>query len=330
MRLFPESENWVCTTLINPTTNLVNTQYVNAIIEYINFTINKDINTWTFDEFVHLLNGVLSINPDETEELVLLRDNVINSTINGFTNVPYINNSDLCGLLLLIKKIKDDNLTTCDNPLHFIEEALVNLNPITGILDEDFGFYSSYFPRNFTIKEIEDDYFMSDYFHYFFENLYDENPEINITDLLRYPNNPDYPAFLLLNENFRQKIYNAIEVDEFNDLINIYKLDINFIRTLITYQPMALSFIGVDWRNNREIVCLAVSNDGLALQFAADEFKSDSEIVCLAITNNGLALQFAADELKSDRDIVRLAVSNDKHSFFFAAQEIIDDVLQSI
>ena len=330
MRLFPESENWVCTTLINPISNEINFNIIDRVNIFLYVSINKYLNAWTFDEFVHLLNGVLSGNPDETKELVLLRDNFIKPDIKGFTGVPYINNSDLCGLLLIIKKIKDDKLTTCDNPIHFIEEALANLNPITGILDEDFGFYSSYFPRSFTIKEIEDDYFMSDYFHYFFENLYDENPEINITDLLRYPNYPDYPAFLLLNENFRQKIYNAIEVDEFNDLINIYKLDINFIRTLITYQPMALSFIGVDWRNNREIVCLAVSNDGLALQFAADEFKSDSEIVCLAITNNGLALQFAADELKSDRDIVRLAVSNDKHSFFFAAQEIIDDVLQSI
>ena len=138
---------------------------------------------------------------------------------------------------------------------------------------------------------------MNDFFDYFYEHLYDEDPEINIKDLLRHANNSDYPAFLLLNDNFRQKIYQAIEEDEFNDLINIYKLDINFIRTLITYQPLALRFIGDAWQNNREIVILAVSNDGLALQFAANEFKSDREIVLLSVNNNANSLIFASDEI---------------------------------
>lgn len=330
MRLFPESEHWVCTTLINPITNEIRFNIINAVNTFLYDGINKYLNAWTFDEFVHLLNGVLSGNPDETEELVLLRDKFINSNIYRFTGVPYINNSDLCGLLLIMKKIKDDNLTTCDNPLNFIEETLANLNPITRILDEDFGFYSSYFPRNFTIKEIEDDFFMSDYFDYFFEHLYDDDPEINIPDVLISLTSKKYPSFLLLNENFKRKIYLLINEDDISILIYEYqfKLDINFTKTLITHQPMALSFIADEWKKNREIVCLAVTNNGLALQFAADEFKSDSEIVCLAVTNDGLALQFAADELKSDRDIVRLAVSNDRKKIFTKKNEIIYDAFE--
>jgi hypothetical protein len=138
---------------------------------------------------------------------------------------------------------------------------------------------------------------MNDFFDYFYEHRYDEEPEINIIDLLRYPNNSNYPAFLLLNENFRQRIYQAIEVDEFNELINIYKLDINFIRTLITYQPLALRFVGDRWSNNKEIVILAVSNNGLCLEFAPIEFKSDREIVLLSVKNNPKSLMFASDEI---------------------------------
>jgi hypothetical protein len=297
MTLFPESEKWVCTSLIKPTTNEIRTNKISVINRYITLCTNKDLKDYTFDEFVNLLNNILSGQQSETEETQRFKEEIITISFTRMFGIPYINDWDLCGILLVIKKTIDEKITTCDNPLEFIENTILLLTPVTNIVDEDFGLLSTYFPKNFTYSDIEDNQFMNDFFDYFYEHLYDEDPEINIVDLLRYPNNSDYPAFLLLNENFRQKIYQAIEEVEFNDLINIYKLDINFIRTLITYQPLALRFVGDIWRNNREIVILAVSNDGLALQFATNEFKSDREIVLLSVKNNAKSLIFASDEI---------------------------------
>ncbi len=129
MKLFPQSEQWVCTTLINPTTNEINHRYINIINEFILNRTNKELNDWTFDEFVSLLNGILSINPDETEEMVLFKNEILDCSITGYIDVPYINNWDLCGLLLIIKKMTDENLTTCKNPVDFISAILIHLKP---------------------------------------------------------------------------------------------------------------------------------------------------------------------------------------------------------
>lgn len=297
MKLFPESENWVCTELIKPTTNEIKHNLIVIINKYITSNTKKGLNDYTFDEFVNLLNGLLSGQILENEEINDFKEVTIRNSFPGKFSMPYINDYDLCGVLLIIKRMMDENLTTCENPIAFISETINLLNPVTHLLDEDFGLFSTYFPKNFTYSDIKDDKFMNDFFDYFYEHRYDEEPEINIIDLLRYPNNSNYPAFLLLNENFRQRIYQAIEVDEFNELINIYKLDINFIRTLITYQPLALRFVGDRWSNNKEIVILAVSNNGLCLEFAPIEFKSDREIVLLSVKNNPKSLMFASDEI---------------------------------
>jgi hypothetical protein len=125
-----------------------------------------------------------------------------------------------------------------------------------------------------------------------FENVSSGINPITISNVI---NNEEY-SFLLLNENFKRRIYGAIDEEIFNE-IEPYIINIDFIRTLLKYQPKALLFVGDIWRNNREIVILAVSNDGLALQFATNEFKSDREIVYLSVKNNAKSLIFASDEI---------------------------------
>lgn len=294
LRLFPESEKWVCTKLIKPTTNEIRYRWIDKINRCIMLGMNKGIEDYTFYEFVNLLHGILSGGQFETEEIKIFKDKFFNNHFSMF-GLSYINDCDLCGILLVIKKIKDEKLTTCENPLEFISDAIFQLEPVNyKVVDNyvfDVYFDSSTYclPKNFTYSSIEDDEFMSDFFVNFYYRLYDVDPEITISDLLLYPNNRTYASFLLLNENFKQKIYEVIEEDQFIELCENYTLDIDFVRTLVTYQPMALSFIGDDWRNIREIVILAVTNNGLALEFASNEFKSDREIVKLAVINNGLA-----------------------------------------
>jgi len=60
--------------------------------------------------------------------------------------------------------------------------------------------------------------------------------------------------------------------------------------------------------SDREVVAIAVANNGLALEYAADDLKSDREIVLAAIQSDFSALEFATDEFKSgfksDRDLI--------------------------
>ena len=51
-------------------------------------------------------------------------------------------------------------------------------------------------------------------------------------------------------------------------------------------------------KNDKEVVTLAVKNNGLALNHASDELKNDKEIVRDAVKNKGLAVKKASDELK--------------------------------
>ena len=289
MPLFPASEKWVCTSLISPTTNEIRTNKINVINKCISRWNNeKGLEDYTFDEFVNLLNSILIGQQVEIEETREFKEQIFRDSFTGMFSIPYINDWDLCGILLVIKRMMDENLTTCENPIAFISETINLLNPVTNIVDEDFDLCSSYFPKNFTYSKIENDEFMNG----FFENVFFEFGSITIPDII---NNEEY-SFLLLNENFKRRIYVAIDEEIFND-IEPYIINIDFIRTLLKYKPKALRLVGDVWRNNREIVILAVSNDGMALEFAPTEFKSDREIVILALKNNPKSLIFASDEI---------------------------------
>ena len=289
MQLFPESEKWICTSLIRPTTNEIITNRINVINQYIRRYTEKGLEDYTFDEFVNLLNSILSGQQVEIEETRVFKEQIIIDSFTRMLSIPYINDWDLCCILLVIKKMIDENQTTCNYPLEFIENTISHLTPVTNIVDEYFDLLSSYFPKNFTYSKIENDEFMNG----FFENVSTEFGFITIRDII---NNEEY-SFLLLNENFKRRIYGAIDEDIFNELINNYQVYENFIRTLLTYQPMALRFVGDRWSNDKEIVILAVSNNGLALEFASNEFKSDREIVLLSVKNNAKSLIFASDEI---------------------------------
>jgi hypothetical protein len=286
MPLFPASEQWVCTRLIRPTTNEIRTNKINVINQY----IGRRLEYYTFDEFVNLLNSILSGKQVETEETQNFKEEIIRDSFTGMFSIPYINDWDLCGILLVIKRMMDENLTTCENPLEFIENTISHLTPVTNIVDEDFDLCSSYFPKNFTYSEIENDEFMSG----FFENIFFQLGTTTTT-IINIINNKEY-YFLLLNEYFKRRIYVAIDEEIFHD-IKPDIINIDFIRTLLKYQPKALRLVGDVWLNNREIVILAVSNDGMALEFAPTEFKSDREIVILALKNNPKSLIFASDEI---------------------------------
>ena len=88
--------------------------------------------------------------------------------------------------------------------------------------------------------------------------------------------------------------------------------DKEFIMAVLKQQPMALQCASVEFKNDKEIVMLAVTQSvhccsGGALEYASDELKNDKEIVMAAVKQSFYALQYASDELKKDSDVDREA-----------------------
>ena len=50
-----------------------------------------------------------------------------------------------------------------------------------------------------------------------------------------------------------------------------------------------------DRQKDREVVLVAVRQDGFALKFASKELKNDKEIVLVAVRNDSDALDYASD-----------------------------------
>ena len=73
-------------------------------------------------------------------------------------------------------------------------------------------------------------------------------------------------------------------------------------------------------KNNREIVMVAVKQNGFALQWASEELKGDRDIVMEAVKQNGDALQHASAELHNDREFVIEAVKRKGYALQWALE----------
>ncbi len=63
----------------------------------------------------------------------------------------------------------------------------------------------------------------------------------------------------------------------------------------------------VDLKANRELVLIAVRQNGMALEYAHESLKTDREIVITAIEQNGRALKFADESLNTEPNITKFA-----------------------
>ena len=75
----------------------------------------------------------------------------------------------------------------------------------------------------------------------------------------------------------------------------------------------------VAFRNNREFVMIAVSQDGWALKYASQEFCNDREVVLAAVQNDGWALQYASEELRNCREVVLTAITQSGWALQYAS-----------
>jgi len=328
MKLFPESQEWVCTVLINPNNNEINQRWIKVFNNYIEvLTRGRNLNSWTFDEFVNLLNGVLSLNPTETEEMELFYNDIFKPQITQI-GLPYINNWDLAGLFLIIRKMMEENLTTCENPIIFIMSNLHKLKPHMYSEDVDADNYRyGFFPNNFTCTQIEDDDFMRDFFY---SNLFslEDGDGITITDLLNSRN-----SHFLLNDSFKMLCYENIDSEQGFLLIpEALRNDINFIKKLLKNNGNVLEFLSNDHKGNKELVLIAVEafsvKDvlGRAFCFAAEELQSNREFIIACLERNKNVFRYLSTNFRSDRKIVLHAVKLKGNNLEYAAKELQDDL----
>ena len=76
---------------------------------------------------------------------------------------------------------------------------------------------------------------------------------------------------------------------------------------------------------DREVVLVALAENGNALQYASQKLKADKDIVLAAVEEDGVALQYASQALKVDKEVVLKAVENDGHALQYASQALKAD-----
>lgn len=65
-----------------------------------------------------------------------------------------------------------------------------------------------------------------------------------------------------------------------------------------------LAMLSSEYRDDKDLVLVAVENNGLALDYASDDLKNDLEVVLTAVTQNPDAIQFASEALQDDDEIL--------------------------
>merc|ERR1712228_870234 len=79
------------------------------------------------------------------------------------------------------------------------------------------------------------------------------------------------------------------------------------------------------WRADRQVVLVAVEQDGIALVHAPWRLRRDREVVLTAVTSRGCALQYAADDLTRVSEIAWIAVKQDKSALRFVHTALRSD-----
>ena len=83
--------------------------------------------------------------------------------------------------------------------------------------------------------------------------------------------------------------------------------------SIINYVP--------ELQSDREIVYMAVNQNGWALSYASRKLRNDPEIVLAAVRRHGLALMFASEALRKDKQIVLAAIKQDPRASKYASFE---------
>jgi hypothetical protein len=102
-----------------------------------------------------------------------------------------------------------------------------------------------------------------------------------------------------------------------------YKLkdDKEFIKLIVTKNHKALKYFN-QYKNDIDLVQIAVDQDPMNIQYAKSEIKCNKDFNLPLVKKNGLVLQHLNDNLKNDIDIVTEALENNKESIEFVGKNL--------
>ena len=95
---------------------------------------------------------------------------------------------------------------------------------------------------------------------------------------------------------------NGIHYSIFNGTPLWWRRDAEIVRAVLALRGTDLEYVASEFRSDRhrDIVQIAVKQDGMALQFANENLRDDRDLVLEAVQRTGNALQFASARLRAD------------------------------
>ena len=91
----------------------------------------------------------------------------------------------------------------------------------------------------------------------------------------------------------------------------------DFVVDQVSKNAWALQHAGV-FKNDKDVVEIAVRAQGQALQFAHSSLRARKRIVMAAVCSDGLALQFACEALRNSQEVVFAAIKQNVYAYKFA------------
>lgn len=116
-------------------------------------------------------------------------------------------------------------------------------------------------------------------------------------------------------EDMHNRVNDKIaEVSE-RKLINCYK-------KFVAEDPYNLPKIPDSYRDNKDIVMEAVTQNGKSLRFASDRLKNDIEVAIAAVAEDGLAIELVSTGLKKNESLATLALAQNPSAYRFIDESL--------
>lgn len=94
------------------------------------------------------------------------------------------------------------------------------------------------------------------------------------------------------------------------------------ILEMVSKDGMLLGSINDEYQQDKEVINLALGQNGLALQFGNRLIQKDVNMVKVAVGQNPFALQFADQHIRNNKEVVALAVKGDPLVLQFASEQL--------
>ncbi|KAG2375391.1 hypothetical protein C9374_010014 [Naegleria lovaniensis] len=102
--------------------------------------------------------------------------------------------------------------------------------------------------------------------------------------------------------------------------------DEDFLKECVTIDGLTLSYAPtVEMTKNKEIVRMALKQNGLALQYAHSSLRDDEEMVREAIEQDGESIMYASEACRNNPEIVRLALTRSKMALMYCSERLRED-----